>query len=174
MVNCLGIPWLSFLPKRSTHISASSCVCLKQALSLTQILVPFTAHPLTQQNKQSSTVQSSSTVAAGCVWSMWTHADTLLCAHRRCLPYLKFVRGTGWERKHWTQLFIMLKLVTKVRGPYSALMLDPAACTTTLLTQFGTHCKLWPELASCFAAAASTAAMEVGCVMFAGPRCCHL
>ena len=36
--------------------------------------------------------------------------------HRRCLPYLKFVRGTGWERKHWTQLFIMLKLVTKVRS----------------------------------------------------------
>lgn len=37
-------------------------------------------------------------------------------ACRRCLPYLKFVRGTGWERKHWTQLFGMLKLVTKV-GP---------------------------------------------------------
>ena len=35
-------------------------------------------------------------------------------ACRRCLPYLKFVRGTGWERKHWTQLFVMLKLVTKV------------------------------------------------------------
>ncbi|KAL3130926.1 hypothetical protein ABBQ38_000251 [Trebouxia sp. C0009 RCD-2024] len=36
-------------------------------------------------------------------------------SYRRCLPYLKFVRGTGWERKHWTQLFAMLKLVTK--GP---------------------------------------------------------
>ncbi|KAL0047749.1 hypothetical protein WJX82_010930, partial [Trebouxia sp. C0006] len=36
-------------------------------------------------------------------------------SYKRCLPYLKFVRGTGWERKHWTQLFIMLKLVTK--GP---------------------------------------------------------
>ncbi|DBA90074.1 TPA: hypothetical protein ACH3X2_004335 [Trebouxia sp. C0005] len=36
-------------------------------------------------------------------------------SYRRCLPHLKFVRGTGWERKHWTQLFIMLKLVTK--GP---------------------------------------------------------
>lgn len=38
-------------------------------------------------------------------------------ACRRCLPYLKFVRGTGWERKHWTQLFAMLKLVTKVGHP---------------------------------------------------------
>ncbi len=71
-------------------------------------------------------------------WSLRTHADTLLCAHRRCLPYLKFVRGTGWDRKHWTQLFIMLKLVTKVRGPYSALLLEPAAYNhTTLLAQFG-------------------------------------
>lgn len=41
-------------------------------------------------------------------------------ACRRCLPYLKFVRGTGWERKHWTQLFAMLKLVTKVGHPFGA------------------------------------------------------
>lgn len=40
-------------------------------------------------------------------------------ACRRCLPYLKFVRGTGWERKHWTQLFVMLKLVTKVGSSFT-------------------------------------------------------
>lgn len=40
------------------------------------------------------------------------HTCSVAC--RRCLPYLKFVRGTGWERKHWKQLFGMLKLVTKV------------------------------------------------------------
>ena len=138
-VNCLGIQWVLFSPKRLTRIGQSSNVFLKQALSLTQILIHFTAHPLTQLNKQSFTVQSSSTVAAGYVWSLCTHVDTLLCAHRRCLPYLKFVRGTGWERKHWTQLFTMLKLVTKVRGPSSALLLpEPAACNhTTPHTQFG-------------------------------------
>lgn len=48
-------------------------------------------------------------------------------ACRRCLPYLKFVRGTGWERKHWTQLFAMLKLVTKV-GPPSG---DPTCVTVS-------------------------------------------
>ena len=42
-------------------------------------------------------------------------ADICIVAYRRCLPYLKFVRGTGWERKHWKQLFGMLKLVTKVK-----------------------------------------------------------
>ena len=67
MVNCLGIQWLSFSPKRLTRIGPASCVYLKQALSLTQILIPLTAHPVTQLNKQSSTVQSSHTVAAGYV-----------------------------------------------------------------------------------------------------------
>lgn len=46
-----------------------------------------------------------------------------LCArYRRCLPYLKYVRGTGWERKHWTQLFSMLKLITKVSHCADSLM----------------------------------------------------
>lgn len=34
---------------------------------------------------------------------------------RRCLPYLKFIRGDGWERKHWMQLFSLLKYDAK--GP---------------------------------------------------------
>ena len=66
-VNCLGIQWVLFSPKRLTRIGQSSNVFLKQALSLTQILIHFTAHPLTQLNKQSFTVQISSTVAAGYV-----------------------------------------------------------------------------------------------------------
>ncbi|KAK9815706.1 hypothetical protein WJX72_008353 [[Myrmecia] bisecta] len=36
-------------------------------------------------------------------------------SYRRCLPHLKFVRGAGWERKHWSQLFNLLKMQTK--GP---------------------------------------------------------
>eukprot|EP00959_Pyramimonas_sp_CCMP1952_P036974 773800-Pyramimonas_sp.AAC.2 len=35
--------------------------------------------------------------------------------YRKCLPYLKFVRGDGWERNHWNQLFALLKMPTK--GP---------------------------------------------------------
>lgn len=36
-------------------------------------------------------------------------------AYRRAIPYLKYVRGNGWEKKHWNRLFDMIKLPTK--GP---------------------------------------------------------
>eukprot|EP00899_Mesostigma_viride_P029629 jgi/Mesvir1/9851/Mv22388-RA.1 len=35
--------------------------------------------------------------------------------YRKVLPYLKFLRGDGWERNHWAQLFTMLGL--QVKGP---------------------------------------------------------
>lgn len=38
---------------------------------------------------------------------------------RRALPNLKYVRGNGWERKHWAQLFTFLKLQTKGPGAVS-------------------------------------------------------
>ena len=36
-------------------------------------------------------------------------------AYRRAIPHLKYVRGNGWEKKHWNKLFDMLQLPTK--GP---------------------------------------------------------
>lgn len=35
--------------------------------------------------------------------------------YRKSLPYLKYVRGDGWERNHWVQLFNLLGMPTK--GP---------------------------------------------------------
>ncbi|KAK3283536.1 hypothetical protein CYMTET_8768 [Cymbomonas tetramitiformis] len=35
--------------------------------------------------------------------------------NRKCVPLLKFVRGEGWERNHWAQLFSLLGFPTK--GP---------------------------------------------------------
>ena len=51
---------------------------------------------------------------------------------RRCLPFLKFVRGTGWERKHWTQLFGMLKLVTKVGPVVMEASAQPLQCSVNV------------------------------------------
>lgn len=36
-------------------------------------------------------------------------------AYRRAIPNLKYVRGNGWEKKHWNKLFDMIQLPTK--GP---------------------------------------------------------
>ena len=33
--------------------------------------------------------------------------------YRKCLPFLKFVRGDGWESNHWAQLFKLLGAPTK-------------------------------------------------------------
>ena len=65
--------------------------------------------PLTRK-----TLRKVHTAAHAATMAVVVESCSVAC--RRCLPYLKFVRGSGWERKHWTQLFGMLKLVTKV-GP---------------------------------------------------------
>ena len=36
--------------------------------------------------------------------------------YRRCLPYLTSVRGNGWDRKHWSQLFQILGFQTSGVG----------------------------------------------------------
>lgn len=38
-----------------------------------------------------------------------------ISAYRKCLPYMKCVRGDGWDKRHWTQLFGKLNFRTK--GP---------------------------------------------------------
>jgi hypothetical protein len=39
--------------------------------------------------------------------------------YRRCLPYLKLLRGAGWEDSHWAQLFSLLGLKASGAGAVS-------------------------------------------------------
>ncbi|GMH35100.1 hypothetical protein BSKO_02968 [Bryopsis sp. KO-2023] len=39
--------------------------------------------------------------------------------YRRCMPNLTYVKGNGWDRRHWSQLFGLLNLQTKGPGAVS-------------------------------------------------------
>lgn len=80
-------------------------------------------------------------------------------AYRRAIPNLKYVRGNGWEKKHWNKLFDMIHLPTK--GPNAvtpenltlAHFLDKAdnlakACTQPLLPSLLRSCPSQPFLVS--------------------------
>ena len=81
---------------------------------------------------------------ASCAYSL---ADSDIIAslrvcRRRCLPYLKYVRGIGWERKHWTQLFSMLKLITKVSNPKKSVSISMQAMVKTGVRVYWHFCLL--------------------------------